>query len=232
MFERCEIIFDNFFGTGEWIIKDTIINVFVVCLALIVFAFIVNKKVKKAKVDEVPSGLLNIVEMTIEAVEGLVADTMGPKHLRFSPYIYSLMAFILVANLSGLLGFSPPTSNYNVTLTLALVTFTLTQFYGLKTNGLGGYVKGFFEPLAFLVPLNVIGEIANPISLSFRLFGNIISGAIIMGLIYNGLQSISVIITPFITPVLHVYFDLFSGALQTFIFGMLTMIFIGGNLEE
>ncbi len=226
-----ELRFDNFLGMGEHVFPDTIVNVIVVCLALIVFAVIVNRKVKKATVDEVPSGFLNVVELSVEAVEKLVKDTMGPKHTRFAPFIYSLMAFILVANLSGLLGFSPPTSNYNVTLTLALVTFTLTQFYGLKTNGLGGYVKGFFEPLAFLVPLNVIGEIANPISLSFRLFGNVLSGAIIMSLIYSGLQSISNIITPFITPVLHIYFDLFSGALQTFIFGMLTMIFIGGNLD-
>lgn len=231
MFERFEIIFDNFLGTGEWVIKDTIISVVIVCLALIIFAYIINRKVKKAKVDEVPSGLLNVIEMTVEGVEGLVKSTMGENNTRFAPYIYSLMAFILIGNISGLVGISPPTSNYNVTLTLALVTFTLTQFYGLKNNGLGGYIKGFFEPMAFLVPLNVVGEIANPISLSFRLFGNIISGVIIMSLIYSGLESISVIITPLVTPILHVYFDLFSGALQTFIFGMLTMIFIGDNLE-
>ncbi len=99
----------------------------------------------------------------------------------------------------------------------------------IKTQkGLGGYLKSFTEPIALLTPLNVIGELANPISLSFRLFGNIMSGGIIMGLLYNALGYFA----PLITPVLHGYFDVFSGLLQTFIFGMLTMIFIGGATEE
>ena len=221
-------MFDIVSKTGEIILPASIINVFFVTIALLVLAAVVNKKVKQSNVDDVPSNFLNVIEMTVEGVEKLVKQTMGEKHIRFAPFIYSLMAFILFSNLSGLLGFTPPTSNYSVTLTLALVTFTLTQFYGLKTNGLGGYLKGFTEPMAFLTPLNVIGELANPISLSLRLFGNILSGVIIMDLLHNALGVLTVVIAP----PLHAYFDLFSGALQTFIFGMLTMIFIGGNLEE
>ena len=221
-------MFDILDNMGEILIPASIINVIFVTIVLLILAAVVNKKVKQSNVDDVPSNFLNVIEMTVEGVEGLVEQTMGAKHIRFAPFIYTLMAFILFSNLSGLLGFTPPTSNYSVTLTLALVTFTLTQFYGLKTGGLGGYLKGFTEPMAFLTPLNVIGELANPISLSFRLFGNILSGVIIMDLLHGALGVLSVVIAP----PLHAYFDLFSGALQTFIFGMLTMIFIGGNLEE
>ncbi|GFN36193.1 F0F1 ATP synthase subunit A [Tepidimicrobium xylanilyticum] len=216
----------NVFGKSIFI-PDTVVNVYLVVIILLILAAIVNKKVKQASPDEKPSNFLNVIELAVEAVENLVKQTMGAKHVRFASYIFTLMAFLLFANLFGLLGFTPPTSNYSVTLTLALITFILTQYYGLKTNGLLGYLKGFTEPMAFLTPLNIIGELANPISLSFRLFGNILSGVIIMGLLYQALGYIA----PIITPPLHAYFDLFSGILQTFIFSMLTMIFIGGNLD-
>ena len=175
-------------ATGEVLVSSSIVTGVIVCIALLIMSFIVNRKVKQSNVDDVPSNFMNVIEMTVEAVENLVKQNMGEKHVRFAPFIYSLMAFILFSNLSGLLGFTPPTSNYSVTLTLALVTFALTQYYGLKTNGLKGYIKGFFEPMAFLVPLYIIGELANPISLSFRLFGNILSGVIIMNLIYGAVE--------------------------------------------
>ncbi|MBU5436729.1 F0F1 ATP synthase subunit A [Tissierella sp. MSJ-40] len=210
------------------IVPDTIVNVWVVTVLLIIFALVVNKKIKKASIDEAPSNFLNVIEALVDVVEGLVKDTMGPQNMKFAPYILTIMCFLIVANLFGLLGFSPPTSDYSVTFSLALITFVLTQYWSFKNaGGLLGYLKGFTEPMAFLTPLNVIGELANPISLSFRLFGNIMSGGIIMALLYNALGYIA----PLITPPLHAYFDVFSGVLQTFIFIMLSMIFIGGAAE-
>ena len=214
----------------EIIIPDTIFNMWVMTIILIIFAAIVNSKIKKAKSDEAPSNFLNVIETIVDATDGLVATTMGPQNIaKFGPYIFVLAIFLAVANLSGLLGISPPTSDYSVTLSLALITFVLTQYWGFKNaGGLGGYLKGFTEPMAFLTPLNVIGELANPISLSFRLFGNIMSGGIIMSLLYGALG----IIAPIVAAPLHAYFDVFSGLLQTFIFLMLTMIFVGGIAEE
>src|SRR5690625_1071005 len=209
-------------------IHDTIVNTILVVIALSIFAIIINKKIKEADMEETPTGLLNLVEILVEAINNLVDSTMGSKNMRFAPYIFSLMCFLAVSNLLGLIGLTPPTSDYSVTFSLALITFSLTQIMAFKTaRGLGGYLKGFTEPMAFLTPLNVIGELANPISLSFRLFGNIMSGGIIMGLLYSALGYFA----PIVTPVLHGYFDVFSGLLQTFIFGMLTMIFIGGATE-
>lgn len=222
---KIEFVFNLFGRTIH--IPDTIVNVYLVVIILLALALLVNRKIRQARADERPSNFLNVIELAVESVETLVKQTMGAKHIEFVPYVFTLMAFLLFANLFGLLGFSPPTSDYSVTLTLALITFTLTQFFGLKNNGILGYLKGFTEPMVFLTPLNIIGELANPISLSFRLFGNILSGVIIMGLVYQAVGFLA----PLIAPPLHAYFDLFSGVLQTFIFSMLTMIFIGGNLD-
>lgn len=214
----------------EILIPDTIVNTWLVSILLLIFAFIVNGKIKKAKSDEVPSNFLNVVEILVESIDNLVVSIMGTQNVkRFGPYIFTLALFLGVANLLGLLGLAPPTSDYSVTLSLALITFVLTQFWSFKNNGgLIGYIKGFGEPMPLLAPLNVIGELANPISLSFRLFGNVMSGGIILTLVYSGLG----IIAPIIAPPLHAYFDVFSGLLQTFIFIMLTMIFVGGAETE
>ena len=218
----------NIFG-NEIIVPDTIVDMWIVTILLIIFAFIVNSKIKKANANEVPSNFLNVVEILVEAVENLVKTTMGPQNMKFAPYMLTLALFLATANLFGLIGLSPPTSDYSVTLSLALITFVMTQYWSFKNaGGFFKYLKGFTEPMAFLTPLNVIGELANPISLSFRLFGNIMSGGIIMGLLYQALG----IIAPVIAAPLHAYFDVFSGLLQTFIFIMLSMIFIGGVAEE
>ena len=217
----------SMFG-NDYLVPDTIVNVWLVVAVLLILGYITKRKIESADVNEAPTGFLNVMETVVESVEDLVVQNMGESGRGFTPYILSLMAFLLLANLSGLLGLTPPTSDYSVTLTLALITFALVQIVGVKTSGLGGYIKGFGEPMVLLTPLNIIGELANPVSLSFRLFGNILSGAIIMTLLYQALGFIAPIITPF----LHAYFDLFAGVLQTFIFGMLTMIFIGGNLED
>lgn len=214
----------------EYWIHDTVVNSIIITIGLIIFAFIFNGKLKKADPTKKPSGIVNVVELLYTMLKGLVEDTMGkgPTRDRIFPYLFAIVLFLPIANIFGLLGFSPPTSDYNVTLSFALITFVMTQYYGIKTNGIGGYIKGYFEPVPFLVPLNIVGEIANPISLSFRLFGNILSGGIIMSLLYQALSYVA----PLITPAFHVYFDLFAGFVQTFIFLMLTMVFVGGNMPE
>lgn len=210
----------------EILIPDTIVNTWLVVIVLGIFAFVVNNIIKKAKADEVPSNFLNVVEILVESIENLVDSTMGSQNVkRFGPYILTLALFLGVSNLLGLISLTPPTSDYSVTLTLALVTFVLTQFWSFKNGGgVMGYFKSFGDPVPLLAPLNVIGELANPISLSFRLFGNIMSGGIILTLVYQAAGYVA----PILAAPLHAYFDVFSGLLQTFIFIMLTMIFVGG----
>ncbi|MBU5427839.1 F0F1 ATP synthase subunit A [Tissierella pigra] len=213
-------------GGKEIFIPDTIVNVWFVAIVLIVFALVVNSKMKKAKLDEEPSNFQLILEVAVESIDNLVKTTMGEQNLGFAPYIFTLITFIMASNLSGLLGITAPTSDYSVTISLALITFVLSQYWNFKNSGgLLGYLKGYTEPMALLTPLNVIGDLANPISLSFRLFGNVMGGGIIMGLLYSALGYFA----PIVTAPLHIYFDIFSGVLQSFIFTMLSMIFIGGK---
>lgn len=214
----------------EFFVHDTVVNSMIITIGIVIFAFYFNKKLKQADPTKKPTGVVNVMELVYTTLKGLVDDTMGkgPTRERLFPYLFALVLFLPISNMFGLLGFTPPTSDYNVTLTLALITFFMTQYYGIKTNGIGGYIKGYFEPMAFLLPLNLVGELANPIALSFRLFGNILSGGIIMSLVYQALSYIA----PLITSAFHAYFDIFSGSVQTFIFLMLTMVFVGGNLPD
>lgn len=212
-------------GEREIVIYDTIFNVVFVAAILAIFALIVNRKVKKANIEDEPSTFMNLIELMVEGIQGLVESTMGEQNIGFAPYIFTLITFLIASNLLGLIGLSPPTSDYSVPISLALITFALSQYWNFKNaGGLLGYLKGYTEPIALLTPLNVIGDLANPVSLSFRLFGNIMGGGIIMALLYSALGYFA----PIITAPLHIYFDIFSGVLQAFIFTMLTMIFVGG----
>lgn len=213
--------------TGEVIISQTIINSLIVVILLSIFAVFVNYKIKKADPHKKPTGFLNFIEVLVDSINSLVKNTMGEKFKGLAPYIGTLALYLAVANLFGLFGFKPPTSDYSIPFALAIMTFILTQFYALKHKGIGGYIKGYFEPMWYLFPLNVLGELANPISLSFRLFGNIISGVIIMTLVYGATSYFA----PVIAPALHAYFDVFAGLIQTFVFIMLTMVFISMATE-
>lgn len=198
-------------------ITETVTTTWIIMAALILLAFFLTRKM-----ELVPGKKQVVAEMLVDTIYNLTETTMGKKFVHWAPYIGTLMLYIGIANISGLLGFRPPTADLNTTLGLALMTFFLTQFMGLKSKGLGGYLKGFLDPMPFLLPLNIMGELANPISLSFRLFGNIVGGLIIMTLVYQALGYFAV----FVPAVLHAYFDLFAGLLQSFIFAMLTMVFV------
>ena len=140
-------------------------------------------------------------------------------------YIGSIFIFIFISNISGLFGLRPPTADYGVTLPLGLITFGIIQYNNIKYNKVGAFT-GLFQPLPFLFPINLIGEIAVPFSLSLRLFGNVLSGTVMMSLIYSLLSRIAIGWTGF----LHIYFDVFSGAIQTYVFCMLTMVFVSDKL--
>lgn len=218
----------------EIYIHDSVVNSWIIVIALSIGAILIGNKIKKMKPGEKPSRLISAIEMIVSTLGGLVDQTMGIGRTRnkLKPYIVTLAVYLACANLFGLIGFTPPTSDYNVTLGLTLITFVLTHFNGLRTNKLGGYIKSYFEPIAVMFPINVVGIFADPISLSFRLFGNVLAGGIIMGLVYQFLNSISKFITPFVAAPLHAYFDVWSGLLQTFIFIMISMVFISDNLPD
>ena len=213
-----EIIFVIPFGERGIPVTQTVTTTWFIMLLLVGLSIFLTRgmKIKPGKKQV-------IAETIVDGIYNLTETTMGKQFKHFSPYIGTLLLLVGFANISGLLGLRPPTSDLNTTLGLALITFFLIHFTGIKAKGVGGYLKGFLEPMPFLLPINLMGEIATPISLSFRLFGNILGGLIIMTLVYQALGWFSLIPVP---AILHMYFDLFAGLLQSFIFGMLTMVFV------
>ena len=164
----------------------------------------------------------NAVETVIEAFDNIVRNAAGEKYMALGNWFFMVFAFILFSSLSGIVGARPPTADWAATFAFALATFILIQIMGIRHRR-GKYLKSFFKPNFIFFPLNVIGELSRPISLSFRLFGNVLAGMILMALIY----SLPIWLRFAVPAVLNVYFDLFTGALQTYIFCVLSLTFIG-----
>ena len=184
-------------------------------------------------------------EWVVEKVSSLVKDTMGERFMAFAPFVCAILGLSAFSSLSSLLGLFPPTSDMNIVAGWAILVFILITYYKLK-GGVWLYVKGFFEPIPFLAPLNFIGEFTTPISMSFRHYGNVMSGLVISTLVGGALQGLSRIVLgwlpgflgqiPFLQiglpAVLSLYFDIFSGCMQAFIFAMLTMLYIANGFPE
>ena len=219
------------FGLEVWI-TDTTISTWIIMGVLILFALIVRIKVRKFK--DVPTGFQNAIEALVEVFDNYLRQTVGDKLMFLGNWFFTLFAFILLSNLSGILpGMRTPTADWSMTVGLAIVTFMLIQAMGIRYRR-AKYIKDLFAPLPWwcpvplFLPINVIGELARPISLSFRLFGNMLAGLIMMSLIY----ALIPVFARFVIPAaLHAYFDMFSGVLQTYIFVTLSMTFIAGAAE-
>lgn len=196
---------------------------------------------------KIPKGKQVVAEWIVNYFYGMVGDTMGKHNLHFAPYIGSLFMFSIIGSLSSMLTLKPYTANLSVTLTLALMTTFMVWFRSIKTNGVGGWLKSFADPVPVILPINIISEVANPISMAFRHFGNIAAGTVITALIYGALAGLSNMVLGWIPsdffaniPILQVgipavlslYFDIFSGYLQAFIICTLTMVYVGGAGPE
>lgn len=225
-------------GGFELVFTQTMLNTLIVMGVLILFAIIVRIKIKNFK--PVPeSKFQNFVEIIVGNMNGFTIQNMGKKYAYFGGWFFTIFAFVMISNFMGLLTFRPPTADLATTMGLALTTFFLIHFMGLYVNK-GGYFKGYIDPLPGLLPLNIIGEIATPLSLGLRLFGNILGGTIIMGLFYTAIQLGSNMLTKILLPligvpvasILHIYFDLFAGFLQSFIFVILSMSFIKEKIGD
>ncbi|MBQ7953555.1 MAG: F0F1 ATP synthase subunit A [Clostridia bacterium] len=183
----------------------------------------------------------HIAELLVEKSTALVVDNMGEYFRAFAPFIAAILGLSGFSSLITLFGLYPPTSDVNIVAGWAILVFVLITYYKMKCGPLE-YIKSFANPL-LMAPLNVIGEVATPISMAFRHYGNVLSGSVISVLIAAGLQGLSNIIFgslpgffgefPFLQvglpAILSIYFDIFSGVLQAYIFAMLTMLYISGG---
>lgn len=187
----------------------------------------------------------HIAEYIVEQVSSLVSGNMGERFSMFAPFVAAIMGISVFSSLLTLVGLFPPTSDINITAGWAILVFILITHYKLKCGPIY-YLKGFAEPIPLFAPLNVIGEIATPVSMAFRHYGNVLSGSVISVLVAAALQGLSAkllswlpgALTGFplfqigLPAVLSIYFDVFSGCLQAFIFAMLTMLYISNGFPE
>lgn len=186
-----------------------------------------------------------VAEWIVQKTDGLVKENMGDFFIAFSPFVGAIMAISAFSSLLTLIGLYPPTSDLNVVAGWAILVFILITNYKLK-GGLGNYLKGYLEPIFVMAPMNIVSELATPLAMSFRHYGNVLSGAVIAALVSGGLEGLSSILLgwlpgilgeiPFlkigIPAVLSIYFDIFSGCMQAFIFAMLTMMYVAGGFPE
>jgi F-type H+-transporting ATPase subunit a len=225
----------------------------VVTVGLIILGFVAGRKLKKR-----PGGLQVITEKLVTMLYKLVEDTMGKHNLKFAPYIGTLFLSSLFGSLIGTTGlFRSATADLSVTLAWALVTSVMVWYCNIKNFGVKAWLKGYTEPIFVMTPMNLIGEVAQPLSMAFRHFGNAAGGSVLTTLIYDALAIATSIVfgwlpgvlgeipflqvfgwlpdllgeIPFlqagIPAVLSLYFDFFSGFVQAFVFCLLTMIYVG-----
>lgn len=231
------------FEIGPVHITETIVNMWIIMAVItVICAWLTHGlKVKPTSKKQI------VAEKLVGMVYSMVETTMGKRCIGYAPYIGTLFTLSAVGSLSSLVGLRPYTADLSVTLGWALVTFLLVYISNIKHNGVLGFLKGFIEPVPVMLPLNIVSEIANPISLSFRHFGNIAAGTVITALLYGALAALSSVVLQFIPvafinsipifqlglpAMLSIYFDLFTSFLQAYIICMLTMVFISGTLPE
>ena len=230
----------DIFGNFGNLITQTTVSLFVVTILLMVLGYIASRKIEKR-----PGGLQVLVEKVIGMLYDLVEQTMGKHNLKFAPYIGTLFISCMFGSLIGTtMIFRSTTADLSVTLAYALVTTGMVWYQNIKANGFIGWLKGFTEPIVVMTPMNLISEVAQPLAMAFRHFGNVAGGGVLTSLIYAALAVASKAIFSWlpayllsaVPPILQVgipaflslYFDFFSAFVQAFVFCLLTMVYVAG----
>ncbi len=218
-------VWDYTLNVGEYAFVfnvETLIMTWIIMAFLIMFSLIVSKRIAL-----VPGSLQSVAELIVGTFDNLVKDALEIKDYRkYSPLICALFMFLLLSNWIGIIPFlSEPTKDLNTPLGMGLMGFVIAHYSGIRAKGLKGYLSEYCQPMFFMAPLNVIGEIAKVVSISFRLYGNIMGGSIIILVVSHLVWNLV------IPPVLYAFFGLFVGTIQAFVFTMLTLVYISVQIK-
>ena len=224
--------------TMKNLITQTTISLFTVTLALGLLAIILTRKIEKR-----PGKVQVLLEKVVTMLYNLVEGTMGKHNLKFAPYIGTLFATSMFGSLIGMTAlFRSSSADLSTTAAWALVTTALVWTSNIRNFGFKAWLKGFTEPIVIMTPMNLISEVASPLALAFRHFGNVAGGSVLTSLIYMAMAVLSRLVLSWIPgvigwiplfqagipAVLSVYFDLFSGFVQALVFSLLTMVYVSG----
>ncbi len=220
-------------------ITQSTVSLLVVTLLIMGIAFWLTRRITKR-----PGGKQVIVEKLVGMLTNLVCDTMGAHNKRFVPYIGTLFLTSMFGSLIGMTQvFRSTPADLSVTLAWALATISIVWYSKIKRDGFLSWLKSFTEPVAVMTPINIISEVATPVAMAFRHFGNVAGGSVLMTIIYTALAGLNSIVFGWlpefiyinippifqvgIPAVLSVYFDIFSAFVQAFVFSLLSMVYIG-----
>lgn len=220
------------FGEFELFIHQSILIWLAICVLVSGLLIWAGSKIKKASPSVAPKGVVLVFEQIVNMCSMVVKGNLNDQTWKYLPAMGSIMMVMVISNLMGLIGLQPPTGNMSVTITLTALAILLIHGSDIKKNGLKGKWKAWCEPTPLLLPLNIIGDLATPVSLTLRLFGNILGGTIIIGLLYMLLEVLLKLFIPagalmyVATPFLHMYFDIFTAFMQTYIFFTLVSFYL------
>jgi len=225
----------------DWPITEAQINSLLVVIAILGICLYMTHGIRAG----VPTKRQLLAEWVVEKLDSMTRESMGEFFAGFAPFITAILALSALSSLSSLLGLFPPTSDVNIIAGWAILVFALITYFKLK-GGVGNYLKGFLEPIPVMLPLNILGEVATPVSMAFRHYGNVLSGSVIAVLIASALGGLSSLLLGWLPgflgdipllriglpAILSLYFDIFSGCMQAYIFAMLTMLNISGGFPQ
>lgn len=217
------------FNIGSFPIDITreVIIQWIVILILGIVAHLLTRNMKR-----VPDKKQVVIESIYNYAKNLVVENMGEEYIKYVPYIGTLVIYLLTLNLLGLIGVTPPTECLSVTFGLALTSFLVINGTALIKNGPLGYLKGFGQPFLFMLPINIMERVVILVSLSLRLFGNMLAATLLIDMVYTALGSISWFAQLGLPIIAHGYFDLFDGTIQMLVFTLLTVINIKVTAEH
>lgn len=226
-------------------VANSIVMMWIIMAVLIILSVVFTRNLKA-----VPTGKQNIAEIIVETITKLLKSIMGHHAKDFVPYFGTILLFLIFANISGIFSIlptahdlykltglaffeklpefsiDPPTKDLNITVTMALMTVTLVALSGIRYKGVKGFALSFFKPVPIMMPFHVLDYATRTVSLSLRLFGNILAGYIIMEMLYAG----AIFIKPLV-PIASFFFDIFDAGLQAYIFVFLSSVYISESIE-
>lgn len=203
-------------------INESTVVTWIIMAILLIASVLLTRNLK----IENPGKIQLLLESGIKWVYDFFDDIYGKQNRGYTPYLMTVLIYLAFSNtFFALIGFKPPTKDLNVTVALALISLFLIESSGIRRKGLKGYIKHFTEPVAMITPINILEIAIRPMSLCMRLFGNVFGAYVVMELIK--------LIVPVIIPIpFSMFFDIFDGLLQAYIFVFLTAIFMNNEMEE
>lgn len=199
---------------------ESVVITWVIMIGLVLLSIVL---VRNLKVENVSKKQLAL-ESAIGSIYGFFEDILGEHGKRYIPYLITVAIYIGVANLIGIIGLKPPTKDIGVTAALALMSIVLIEYSGIHGKGVRGFFRSFVEPMPLVAPLNVLEILIRPLSLCMRLFGNVLGAFVVMELVK--------LILPLLLPIpFTLYFDIFDGLIQAYVFVFLTSLFMKEAIE-